>query len=148
MKRSNCTDPGNRDFCGRTRREFLWQAGGGFAGTALTYLLAQDGFFAGQAAAAEARVSPLTPRRPHFDARAKACIVLFMYGGVSQVDTWDPKPELTKHHGKPIPYLKSDPLLKVRKPGQLLASTRKFARAGKSGIEVSDLYPHLARCID
>jgi hypothetical protein len=136
-------------FCGRTRREFLWQAGGGFAGTALTYLLAQDGFFA-RAAAAEARASTpsLTPRKPHFDPKAKACIVLFMYGGVSQVDTWDPKPELTKRHGQPIPYLQSDPLLKARNPGKLLASTRKFARAGRSGIEVSDLYPHLARCID
>jgi hypothetical protein len=139
-------------FCGRTRREFLWQSAGGFAGTALTYLLAQDGFFAVRAAAAEpkgpASSNPLTPRKPHFDPKARACIVLFMYGGVSQVDTWDPKPELTKHHGKPIPYLKNDPLLKVRNPGTLLASTRKFAKAGQAGIEVSDLYPHLARCID
>src|SRR5437763_1393646 len=83
----------------------------------------------------------------HVRPRAKACIVLFMYGGPSQVDTWDPKPELTKRHGQPIPNLDSDPLLKVRNPGKLLASTRKFTPAGRSGIEVSDLFPNLARCI-
>ena len=71
-----------------------------------------------------------------------------MYGGVSQVDTFDPKPELTKHNGKPIPNLDSDPLLKVRNPGTLLGSTRKFAKHGQAGIEVSDLYPHLAGCVD
>jgi hypothetical protein len=136
--------------CGRTRREFLWEAGGGFAGTALTYLLARDGFFAGSAAAAGARApaSPLAAKKGHHAGRAKACICLFMYGGPSQVDTWDPKPELTKRHGQPIPNLQSDPLLKVRNPGKLLASSHKFTRAGESGIEVSDLYPHLARCID
>src|SRR5947209_3949726 len=93
--------------CGRTRREFLWQAGGGFAGTALAYLLAQDGFFPCPAAAAEttASDSSLTPKLPHFPARATACICLFMYGGPSQVDTWDPKPELAKHNGEPIPNL-------------------------------------------
>jgi hypothetical protein len=140
----------NRSFCGRTRREFLGQAGGGFVGTALTYLLAQDGFFTGQASAAEARpaAAPLAPKAPHFAPRAKSCIFLFMYGGVSQVDTWDPKPELAKRHGQPIPNLATDPLLKVRNPGTLMASTRKFTRSGRSGIEVSDLYPHLARCID
>src|SRR5437763_7601825 len=83
--------------CGRTRREFLWQAGGGFAGTALTCLLAQDGFFGASVDAAETpgQANPLAPKKPHFEPRAKRCIVLFMYGGVSQVDTWDPKPELT-----------------------------------------------------
>src|SRR5947209_12200771 len=131
--------------CGRTRREFLCEAGGGFVGTALTYLLAQDGFFH-EAAAAEP-AAPLDVKPPHFAARARACIVLFMYGGPSQVDLWDPKPELTKRHGQPIPNLDGDPLLKVRHPGTLLASPRKFVRAGRSGIEVSDLFPNLARCI-
>jgi hypothetical protein len=131
--------------CGRTRREFLWEAGGGFAGTALTYLLAQDGFFAGRACA---EMLPLAARPAHFPAQARACVFLFMYGGPSQVDTWDPKPELTNRHGQPIPDLDRDPLLKVRNPGKLLASSRKFTRSGQSGIEVSDLYPHLAHCID
>ncbi len=134
--------------CGRTRREFLWETGGGFTGTALTWLLAQDGFFNAAHAAEVTLSNPLVPRKPHVPARANACICLFMYGGPSQVDLWDPKPELTKRHGQPIPNLDADPLLKVRKPGTLLASKYQFARAGRSGVEMSELYPHLARCID
>jgi hypothetical protein len=137
--------------CGRTRREFLWEAGGGFVGTALATLLAGDGFFPRPAVAADATPtldSPLAPKSPHFPARAKACIVLFMYGGVSQVDTFDPKPALTRFDGKPIPTLDSDPVLKARAPGALLGSTRKFARHGQAGIEVSDLFPNFARCVD
>ncbi len=137
-----------RTPCGRTRREFLWEAGGGFAGTALTWLLAHDGFFSRAGAAEVAPPSPLAPRAPHFPARANACIFLFMYGGPSQVDLWDPKPELTKYHGKPIPNLATDPLLKVRNPGTLLGSSRRFRKCGQSGIEVSDLWPHLGTCID
>ncbi len=136
--------------CGRTRREFLWEMGGGFVSTALTYLLANDGFFgtAYAAAAPERTASPLAPKPPHFPAKAKNCIFLFMYGGPSQVDTWDPKPELAKRHGQQMPNLESDPLLKVRKPGTLLGSTRKFKRCGESGIEVADIYPNLAACVD
>ena len=104
-------------WCGRTRREFLWEAGGGFVGTALATLLADDGFFGRSAIASTPDAmtdSPLVPKRPHFPAKAKACIVLFMYGGVSQVDTFDPKPELIKHHGKPIPPDVGDPVLKAQ----------------------------------
>jgi hypothetical protein len=132
--------------CGRTRREFLWQAGGGFVGTALTYLLAHDGFFAG--AAEPTPESPLAPKAPHFPGRANACVCLFMYGGPSQVDLWDPKPELTRRTGQPMPNLESDPLLKVRNPGTLLGSRRRFTPSGRSGIAMSDLYPNLARCAD
>ena len=71
-----------------------------------------------------------------------------MYRGPSQVDLWDPKPELVKHHGKPIPDLDKDPLFKVRNPGTLLATSHKFSKSGQSGIEVSDLYPHLAGRVD
>ena len=90
----------------------------------------------------------MAPKKPHFPAKAKSCIVLFMYGGVSQVDTFDPKTQLTKHHGMPIPTLDSDPLLKVRNPGKLLASSRKFAKHGAAGTIISDLYPHLAGRLD
>src|SRR6476646_4153122 len=112
--KSNNEQPVGRRLtpCGRTRREFLWESAGGFAGTALATILAEDGFFARSAAASDTQSStafPLAPKRPHFPAKAKACIVLFMYGGVSQVDTFDPKIELGKHHGKPIPILESDP---------------------------------------
>src|SRR5207245_4542917 len=119
--------------CGRTRREMLWEAGGGFVGTALTFLLAQDGFFGRAAMASELmpRVSPLAPKKPHFPAKAKSCIFLFMYGGPSQVDLFDPKPELVKRDGQPMPALDSDPLLKMRKPGMLMGSPRKFTRCGQ-----------------
>jgi hypothetical protein len=126
-----------------SRRDFLWQTGGGFAGLALTALLAEDGFFDTPASGREANRSVAGP---HFRAKAKAVICLFMYGGVSQVDTWDPKPELTKRHSQPMPLL--DPALAARKPGTLLGSPRKFAKHGQAGIEVSDLYPHLAKQID
>lgn len=135
--------------CGRTRREFLWQTGMGFTGTALTALLADDGFFTRHGLAAPAEgPSPLAPKKPHHTAKAKSVIFLFMYGGVSQVDTWDPKPELTRRHGQPIPNLDADPLFKVRSPGTLLGSTRKFAPSGESGIPVCDMYPHLAGVVD
>ncbi|MDA1313752.1 MAG: DUF1501 domain-containing protein [Acidobacteria bacterium] len=142
--------------CGETRREFLWQAGGGFAGTALTYLLAQDGFFGATAQAASRSVqageasSPLAPKLPHFAAKAKRCIFLFMYGGVSQVDTFDPKPELVNRNGEPMPNLDADPLLKMRQSrlGGLLGSTRTFTKHGQSGIEVSDLFPKVGGQID
>jgi hypothetical protein len=138
--------------CGETRREFLWQTGGGFAGTALTYLLAQDGFFAStaQAASTGQTASPLSPKPPHFAPKAKRCIFLFMYGGVSQVDTFDPKPELVKRNGEPMPNFDADPLLAMRRSrlGGLLGSTRTFKKHGQSGIDVSDLYPNVAGQID
>lgn len=135
--------------CGRSRREFLGDACGGMVGTALTWMLAQDGLLPNLAAAASVDpLQPFLPRLSHFAPRAKSCIVLFMYGGVSQVDTWDPKPDLTKHSGQPMPNLENDPLFKVRNPETLLGSTRKFAKAGQAGIEVSDLYPHLAQKVD
>ena len=92
-------------FCGRTRREFLWQAGGAFTSVALTELLSRDGFFNTQAEAAEASkyTNPLAPRKPHFTPKAKSVICLFMYGGPSQVDTFDYKPILYELDGKTIP---------------------------------------------
>ncbi len=133
-------------FCGQPRREFLWETGFGFTGTALAGMLAADGFFQQSAVAAEleAANSPLAVKKSHFPAKAKSVIFLFMYGGVSQVDTFDPKPELTKHNGQPIPNLDQDPLFKVRNPGKLLASSRKFTPCGQSGLPISDLYPELS----
>jgi hypothetical protein len=131
--------------CGRTRREFLWEAGGGFVGTALTFLLTQDGFFGSSAQAREATVAT---RSGHFRARARSCICLFMYGGPSQVDLFDPKPELTKRHGQAMPDLDKDPLFKVRHPGTLLGSSHKFIKSGQAGLEISDLFPNLSRCAD
>src|SRR5438045_1604784 len=99
------------------RRDFLMQAGGGFAGLALSALVAEDGF---AAAPPQQAAFPLAPRKPHFAAKAKAVICLFMYGGVSQVDTFDPKPELVKRNGQDMPAL--DEALKGRNPGTLVGS--------------------------
>lgn len=151
MDRKTLVGHGGRSFtpCGCTRREMLWEMGGGFVSTALTYLLAADGFFSPlQAAPSNGMISPLAPKPPHFAPKAKSCIFLFMYGGPSQVDTWDPKPELVRFHGRPMPNLESDPLLKVRNPGTLLGSARKFRRCGQSGIEVADIFPHIGECVD
>ena len=79
--------------CGRSRREFLWQMGGGFAGLALADLLYADGVVAGKG-----KASSLAARTPQLPAKAKHCVFLFMNGGPSQVDTFDPKPLLTKFH--------------------------------------------------
>src|SRR5438132_5587199 len=89
----------NSTPCGRSRREFLWQVGGGFAGLALIDLLSRDRFFA----RADDKGGPLAPKKPHFPAKAKHAVFLFMNGAPSQVDTFDPKPELAKYDGKPYP---------------------------------------------
>src|SRR5216683_7386125 len=88
--------------CGRTRREFLWQVGGGFAGLALIDLLSRDGFFDSNARAADwakSGSSALAPRPSHFPAKAKHAVFLFMNGAPSHVDTFDPKSALTKFDG-------------------------------------------------
>ena len=149
MSRKESDDPRRTPCsCGRTRREFLWEAGAGFTGLALTYLLDRDGFFSKKAWAAGRTApiaNPLAPRPPHFPAKARSVIFLFMYGGPSQVDTFDPKPELQKRDGEKVK-------IEIRRhsfvEGNLLASKRRFARHGKSGIWISDLFPHLAKRAD
>jgi hypothetical protein len=92
--------------CGRSRREFLWQVGGGFAGLALVDLLSRSGFFEAKGAPDSIDLEPSRPlsaKPPHFSAKAKHVVFLFMNGGPSQVDTFDPKPELARHHGNPTP---------------------------------------------
>src|SRR6266498_1930352 len=134
--------------CGRTRREFLWEAGAGFTGLALTYLLDREGFFARAALAAPASApaaSTLLPRKSHFPVPARSVIFLFMYGGPSQVDTFDPKPELQQRDGQKV---KIETRRRQFTEGTLLASRRSFKRGGKSGLEISDLFPHLSTCAD
>src|SRR5204863_2036337 len=127
--------------CGRSRREFLWQVGGGFAGLALLDLLAADGLLEGQARAAE---PALTARRPHFPARAKHCVFLFMNGGPSQVDTFDPKPDLAKFDGSPY---KGDAKVgsNGRAIGHLMKSPFEFKKHGQSALDISSLFPHSAK---
>ena len=91
-----------------------------------------------------APLNPLTPKAPHFPAKAKRVIHLFMNGGPSHVDTFDPKPELTKYHGKELPvHLNTE-----RKTGAAFGSPFAFQKYGKSGIEVSDLFAKTAESID
>ncbi len=117
------------------RRQMLQRGGAGFGSLALAALLA-EGTQAGEPA------NPLAPRGPHFKARAKRVIFLFMPGGPSQVDTFDPKPELTRRNGQPSPKLY------LGQKRNLLASPWKFQKYGESGLEVSDLFPQVATQVD
>lgn len=117
-----------------TRRKALQMIGGGFGSVALADML--------QAADAG---GPLAPKTSHFPGKAKHVIFLFLNGGLSHIDSFDPKPELTKHDGKPLPgpKLKTD-----RASGNLMKSPFSFQKYGQSGIEVSEIFPHIAASID
>ncbi|HLQ43257.1 MAG TPA: DUF1501 domain-containing protein, partial [Planctomycetaceae bacterium] len=114
-----------------TRREALRSAACGFGHVAMLGLLTS------QARAEAVSTNPLAAKRPHFPAKAKRVIFLFMHGGVSHVDTFDPKPELAKRNGQPLPIAK--PKFEFAPTGNLLASPWKFAKHGQSGVEVSEL---------
>jgi hypothetical protein len=121
------------------RREMLKSCGAGFG------LLALRGFLADEARA-DANTDPLSVRSPMFPARAKRVIFLFMSGGPSHVDLFDPKPRLQADSGKPLPF--EMPKLVRTKTGNLLGSPFKFAKHGQCGTDVSELFPKLARCVD
>jgi hypothetical protein len=126
-----------------TRRDFLFCAGGGLGGVALSWLMARDASATPQAA------NPLVARPPHFGAKAKSVIFMFMVGGPSPIDLFDPKPELIKRHGQSLPKDRGMFVSQFTKGDTpLLASTRKFSKHGQSGLEVSDLMPNLATCVD
>jgi len=127
-----------------SRRELLCRGGMGFGMLGLAGLLAGDGMLATAAEPALGAIGPLAPKQPHFAPRAKQVVHLFMNGGPSHIDTFDPKPALDKYHGKPIP----NPLRTERKTGAAMRSPFKFQRYGKSGIEVSELFARTAECID
>ena len=124
----------------RTRREFLTDAFGGFGALALASLVADE---------ARGGADPLAPKPPHFGPKARSVIFLFMAGGPSHLDTFDPKPLLTKLNGQPRPAEFGEAKYQfVPKGAKLLGSARKFAKHGRSRVEVSDLFPHTAKCID
>jgi len=118
-----------------SRRELLRTSAVGFGWLALADLLA-----------AAQQKDPLAPRQPHFAAKAKRVIFLFMHGGPSQVDTFDYKPKLIDDNGKPLPFAK--PRVVSSATGNLLRSPFAFKQHGKSGAWVSELFPHLAQCVD
>jgi hypothetical protein len=139
----------NTEFCGRTRREFLWQVGGGFGAVALSGLLG-DRFFAGQAVAADGVskfVNPLAPRQPHFPAKAKSVIFLFMYGGPSHIDTFDYKPQMKGMDNKTV-TVKTSGRGGIKNEGRIVEPRWNFKSYGQCGKWVSDLFPHLGRCVD
>src|SRR5687768_15333439 len=128
---------------GLSRRELLQHSGTGLGVLGLAGLLADEA-----RANPDRKVggaNPLAPKVAHFPAKAKHVIHLFMNGGPSQVDTFDPKPALTKYAGKmlPIPNYKTE-----RKTGAAYPSPYKFEKYGKSGIEVSEIFKHTAQCVD
>src|SRR6266446_611279 len=137
---------GTSSFCRRTRREFLWEAGAGFTGVALTGLLTADGFFQ-LVAAAEANANPLAPKPAHFAAKAKSVIFLFMYGGPSHIETFDYKPDLYPLDGKTI-EVKTFGRGGHRNQGRIVGPKWKFNQYGQCGKWISDLFPHVATCAD
>ncbi|MCU0245756.1 MAG: DUF1501 domain-containing protein [Bryobacter sp.] len=126
------------------RRRFLTDVGWGAGAIALGDLLAADGKTAAGA------VNPLAPKKPHFAPKAKSVIFMFMEGGPSQFDLFDPKPALQKYHGQSLPEsLTKDLQLAFIKPtAAVLASPRQFKPAGKCGMELSDYIPHLHSVAD
>src|ERR1044071_1653369 len=125
-----------------SRRQFLWNLGGGIAGLAFYDLLRQDKLLAN-----EALVSPLMPKKPHFPPKAKAVISLFMNGGTSHVDSFDPKVELGKRHLEAPPTSLNIQTF-FPNPGTFLKSPFEFKKYGQSGIEVSELFAHTGECVD
>lgn len=135
-----------RSFCGRTRREFLWEAGAGFGGAALASLLGQDGFLASQSVAADGQTpwkNPLAPKPPHFAPRAKSVIFLYMYGGPSHIDTFDYKPTMKGMDNKTI-TVKTFGRGGHRNQGRIVEPRWNFKQYGECGKWISDLFPKLA----
>lgn len=128
----------------QTRRRFFQDCAAGIGTVALAQLMEREG------RGAVAEVNPLAPRKPHFPPKAKNVIFMFMEGGPSQIDLFDPKPGLEKWSGKPLPpSMTKDLRLAFTKPNAaVLASPRKFQPYGKSGTEFSDYIPHIGSCAD
>jgi hypothetical protein len=122
--------PSMDDFC-VTRRQFLNRFGMGFGALSLASLL-------GESAQAAASLSPLDPKAPHFPGKAKRVIHIFSQGGPSHIDTWDPKPGMAKYAGQDVQLIGGLPL----------PSVFNFSKSGKSGVEVSEIFPHIGESID
>ncbi|MFT5856439.1 MAG: hypothetical protein ACI8XO_003693, partial [Verrucomicrobiales bacterium] len=141
------------------RRQFLSHTASGFGGVALASMLARDGLLGAQERIRESAAgktpirpavdasNPNAPRPPHFEPRAKQVLMIFCSGAVSQVDTFDYKPELIKHHGKPMPG--GDKLITFQgEQGNLTKSPWEFKPRGKSGKMISELVPKIGALAD
>ncbi|MBP87943.1 MAG: hypothetical protein CMJ64_14670 [Planctomycetaceae bacterium] len=125
----------------QNRRKFLQESFCGIGSLALAAMVHEQ--------ARAAVTNPLAAKPPHFEAKAKSVIFLFMAGGPSQVETFDPKPLLNKLHGQPRPAEFGDAKYqRIEKDAKLLGVQRKFKHCGEGGVEVSDLFPYTSRCID
>ena len=122
-----------------SRREALLRSGTGFGSLALADLMSNE------SNAEVGKMDPLAPKQAHYPSKAKHVVHLFMNGGPSQVDTFDPKPMLDKYHGKPLPETN---LRTERKTGAAMRSPFKFKKYGQSGIEVSELFENTAMHVD
>ena len=133
-----------------TRRDALRRGGMGFGGLALGSLMNDQGMLgpskarAADVAAGATGINPLAPRMPQFAPKAKRVVHLFMNGGPSHVDTFDPKPSLTKYHGKPIPSNRPT----ERRTGAAFKSPFSFKKYGQSGLEVSELFSQVGEMAD
>ncbi|MEY3601131.1 MAG: hypothetical protein RL169_375 [Armatimonadota bacterium] len=139
----------SNSFCGRTRRQFLWEVGAGFSGVALAGMLDSD-FFGKQAYAADGKTAfknPLAPKAPHFPAKAKAVIFLYMYGGPSHIDTFDYKPTMYGRDNQTI-EVKTFGRGGRRNIGRIVEPRWKFKQYGQCGKWVSDLFPNVAKHVD
>src|SRR5262249_17936577 len=124
-----------------TRRDFLWRTGGGLGGVALAHLLGSHALLA----------DPVKPRADldgglHHKAKAKRVVPLFMNGGVSQVDTFDYKPELNRRHGEKVDF--GIQAAATSTPGAVMKSPFKWKQHGQCGRWVSDVFPQMAQCVD
>jgi hypothetical protein len=134
---STFLNPGVRSL---SRREMLARCSTGFGLMALSGLMGQRSFASAPAA------SPFAARAPHFNPKVKSVIFCFMSGGVSHVDTFDPKPRLKIDHGKPMPVPVRPTMFNQN--GNIMASPWEFKNHGQSGLPISELFPHIASCAD
>lgn len=127
------------------RRNFLSQSSAGLCSLALSSMLVEDGFAFGE----QKPIDPLAPKKPHHSPKAKSVIFLFMEGGVSHLDTFDPKPALDKLAGKPMPESFGRPITAMGTASNtIMPSRRTWKHYGQSGIPVSDWFPHTAQHVD
>ncbi|MBA4188701.1 MAG: sulfatase [Planctomycetaceae bacterium] len=128
----------------RTRRHFFHDCGVGVGSMALASLLARD------AGAVPERKDPLVPKKPHFPAKAKAVIFLFMAGAPSQLELFEPKPKLNELSGQKVPesFTMGKRFAFIKGDAKILGTNRKFNKAGKCGMDVSELLPHHAEVAD
>ena len=126
-----------------TRRETLRETAGGFGALALSWLLQREGAFASESVPG---IYDLTPKAPHFAPKAKNAIFIYISGGASTIDMFDPKPGLVKYDGKPAPFeIKGR---RINGSQEVMASPWSFKRYGQSGRPISELLPHFPKVVD